>query len=382
MVAAFGIGVAIDTQDRWLADLQGVPPAFASTVTFLAAHIGLLAIAHKALSILAVLLILANLVRAFVFMKPILAGARLLKADLEGRRRDLDGLYAHQTKRVDGLEADVERLTRASADADRRAGGTHHTGLGEPSPFESAARTQAHGVFAALGRLLREKTDMPVPQRIVFALDHLESVPPDRARPILEALHRAAAETGAVTLVAVDFGRLASSPADLDRWIQVPLRIDVEPATRDYSAIVAQALGQGTSVAARTAPDAARSVLDEPVGPPEAGLLAALASLAGPSPRAVKRFVNLFALARLDTDGSPGALALMLALDQGGTQAERDTVEAAMAGGDLGAPFVLDQPGPRLRAALDAVESLTGRLAKGDIAKASARASLFSAKRV
>ena len=378
ILAGFGIDVAIETQDRWLGAIQGLPPAFASTAAWLSAHVDLLGLARKAANILAVVFIVANLFRAFGFMKPILRGARFLKADLESRRRDLDGLYAHQTKRVDGLEADVERLTRGSAEAERRAGQSgHHAGLSEPSPFERNPRAQAQGVFAALGRL-RQQADLPFPERIVLALDHLESVPPDRARLILEALHRAAVESGAVTLVAVDPSRLMTAPVDLERWIQVPLRLDARQADRDHGAIVAQALGLSATGGGPSKPDAARSALDEPVGEPEAALLAALAPLAGTSPRAIKRFVNLFSLARLGTSGGSGALALMLALDQGGTPAERDTIAATLAGGDAGASFDPRDASPRLRAGLDAVERLDGRLSRGDVAKAAARASLYS----
>ena len=101
---------------------------------------------------LAVLAIVANVWRAFAFVAPIFKGVRLLDGDLDTRRRDLDSLYAHQTKRVDMLDADVERLTGESAEAERRVGYTGPATLNEPSPFE-AAGAAGQSFFATLARL-------------------------------------------------------------------------------------------------------------------------------------------------------------------------------------------------------------------------------------
>jgi hypothetical protein len=205
-----------------------------------------------------------------------------------------------------------------------------------------------------------------------------DAVAPERARLILETLHRLAAASGLVTVIAADPRRLGLSVADLERLIQVPFRLDAKPESRDYAAIVSDILGRGPVPAPAKPIDATRSVLDEPLSERQSALLATLAPLAGTSPRAIKRFVNLHGLARLGGDCHEGALALMLALDQGGTAHERQAVEEAMKGGDLAAPLEPRDLTPRLRGALDAVEALDGRLSKADIAAAAARASLFS----
>ena len=62
----------------------------------------------------------------------------------------------------------------------------------------------------------------------------------------------------------------------------------------------------------------------------EARLLAGLAPLAGSSARALKRFVNLYRLARAQNHVHKGAVAFMLALDAGGTQAEIAAVNEAL----------------------------------------------------
>jgi hypothetical protein len=82
-----------------------------------------------------------------------------------------------------------------------------------------------------------------------------------------------------------------------------------------------------------------------------------LAGLAGDTPRAVKRYLNLWRLARpLAEDSS--ALALMLALDNGATAGELAAMGAAMDLEEPDAPLVIHPGEPRLAAALDAVNAL------------------------
>ena len=104
----------------------------------------------------------------------------------------------------------------------------------------------------------------------------------------------------------------------MERWIQVPVKLDGAAQTQvhDYAGMVRQVLGHESPAVAPKALDATRSALDTPVEQPEVDLLGALSALAGRSPRAVKRFVNLYSLARLGTD-KHGVLALMLALALG-----------------------------------------------------------------
>ncbi len=376
-----GIGIAIDDQETWLASLRSGPQAGVAVANWAEAHIGLLGPARTGAFVLAGLAILANLWRAAAFLQPIFKGARLLDGDLDTRRRDLDGLYAHQTKRVDALDADVEELTRESAEAERRAGGS--AAKNAPSPFETAAGAkQAQNFFAVLARMMAAGKGAEAPRRIVLALDHLDALAPARARQILDAAHRAAA-AGLVLLAAVDTRRLTDDSAedprgagDLERWIQVPVRLDVAAGERDYGGLVQAALGHGAPAEPAVKPDASRSALDEPVGEDEAAALTAMAGLAGRSPRAVKRFVNLYTLARLDGDHR-GALALMLAVALGGTQAERTIVGERLAGGEPNMPFDLPQASARLRAGLDAALA-QGRFTNAEAATAARRAAMFS----
>ena len=369
-----GLGAAIDDQTNWLATIRAAGKAGPSIADWSEAHVGLLGSLRGGAFVLAALAILANLWRAFAFLTPIFKGVRLLDGDLDARRRDLDGLYAHQTKRVDTLDADVERLTRESAEAERRVGYTGPATLNEPSPFEAAGPPQAQSFFAVLARMLAQPRGS-APQRIVLALDHLDAVSPARARAILDALHRAAAGS-LVALVAVDPTRLGASGAgDLERWIQVPVRLDDNE--RDYGALVEATLGQGAPAASAKL-DARASRLDSPVDGDETTLLSSLAALAGPSPRAIKRFVNLYTLARLDGDGHRGALMLMLALALGGTGEDRAAVAAAFARGDQAASFDLPTADALLRGALAAVVAVDGPFNLAEARKAARRAARFS----
>ena len=377
-----GLGIAIDGQATWLADLRGGPKAGGAAADWLEAHMSLLDLARNGAFVLAVLAILANVFRATSFVAPIFKGVRLLDGDLETRRGDLDGLYAHQTKRVDMLDADVERLTRESAEAERRVGYTGPATLNEPSPFDaSGAAGQGQSFFATLSRLTADP-NRHAPQRVVVALDHLDAVTPARAREILDALHRAAGP-GLVTLVAVDPARLGSeAQADLERWLQVPVQVAAGGGERVYGALVDAALGRATRAATPAKPDAAHASLDRPIGDDEAAMLAAMAPLAGPAPRRVKRFVNLYALARPGQDDQAtahsGALALMLALAHGGTADERAAVAGALAQRDRAGAFDLPSASPRLRGALAAAAGAGGPFNTAVAAQAARLASTFA----
>ncbi len=377
LLAGIGLGMAVEMQDSWLGALRSAgPQAAGSAADWIEAHMGLLGPARKAAFALAILMIGVNLWRAFGFVQPILTGVRLLKVDLTNRRRDLDGLYAHHTKRVDGLTADVERLARVSAEAEQRLGDVPaHSGGADLPLLEPTAEAQAQEVVAALGRSLRGSVADGMPQRIVLAVDDLDAVSPERTREVFETLHRIATMAGLVIIVAFDPQRARATRADLERWVQVPLRLDVGPLAG--AALVQHALGRAAP-AVPVPVEPTRSALDEPVGEEEAALLAALASLAGSSPRAVKRFVNLYTVARLDSAAPRGALALMLALDGGGSQAERQVAEDAMKSDDGAVSFDPRPTTARLRVALDAVRALDGPLSKVDVAAASARAAMFS----
>lgn len=351
VATGIGLGIALDTRDAWLADLRGGPQAGVGVANWLQVHLDLLSTGRTAAFVLAALCIAANLWRTVSFFRPIARGTVLLGSDLEGRRRDLDGLYAHATKRVDALELDVERLTREAGAAERRA-----VGLAEPSPFEPANAGAASALFASLAAATECTASGAVaaPERVLLVLDGLDGLTPDRALAVLSALKRGLG-AGAIALVAFDPARFdTAATVVLERCIDLAVILSPLEAAET---LVTRMLGlvSTPSASPRSAP--ATSAIDAPLDPGEAELLVAVAPLAGSTPRSTRRFLDLYRLARLDGDAPRGALAFALAMRLGATAEERDSAALAF-GGSAGS--MLPPAGGRLGRAHDAALDFDG----------------------
>jgi hypothetical protein len=306
-------------------------------------------------------------------------------------------LIANQTRHVDAIAAEVDAHARRTEEAERRARAADERTRRPAaqlvdSPFEAAqdegdqrARL-AVAFMSSLAAAIAGGTGNTfiVPQRLLVAIDDLDSLPPARAARFIEAAHRLLSAPSFVVLLAADPSRLATAWGDADyaddlaKYVQVPLHLDtVEP---DLYAGLARSLIGGTTAEHAQWPklDASRSALDLPWRSGEADLVAALAPLAGRSPRSVKRFVNIYRLARAThLDYAP--LALLLALDAGGTEAERHAMDAALATADAATTLRFDDE-PRLIEALEACRVARGApLIVGDICAARAIAAVYSA---
>ncbi len=377
VLVGIGLDIAFADAARWLAWLRSPNQGLASLAAAIEAHIGWLTFAAKLAYIGAALALAANLWRGIRLLRPLFHGVSLLGTDVAERRHALDGIYAHQMRRVDGLEAEVELTARRAAEADRRAGASGRAEE-EPSPFaDTTPKGQADHFLAALGAFLQgvRHAGTPdlnsVPQRLVVALDEIDALPEEKIRPLLETVHRALANAGIVTVIAADPARIRADGPVLEKWIQVPFRIDAGEAP-DYAAYVTQIIGKpGTE----EPPDA--EPVDWSMSSAESALLTALAPLAGGSPRAVKRFVNLYRIARAQAADHKGALALMLALQQGGTDAERAAFRDALGAGDGNADLTVQDATPRLIAALQMLET-QGRLSVVAARRATALAEKYS----
>ena len=385
ILVSLGCDAATVHAEAWLGWLSGANAALVPTAAWLKAHIGWLEIFKQIALAGAALAVLTNLWRGARFLRPLFRGVGLLEAEVAHRRRDLDSLYAHQMRRVDALAADVELTGRRAAEADRRAASDDaaRRDHAEVSPFDSITpRSQAERFFAALAAAVQRGwrgaepvSATPMPHRIIIGLDNLDCLPKTKTNELLDAALRGFAHPTFITVIAADPQRLAavaqsetaaSDAAALEKWVQIPVRVGTGLGDKDYGALVAQALGQSEAV-----PETAKSrpkPLDWSVSSEELRLLAALAALAGPSPRAIKRFVNLYRIARARAPDDKPILAFMLALDQSGSAIDRAIVAAALASGDADAEFELRQGSSQLAAALASV-----RAAQGNVNNAAAR---------
>jgi hypothetical protein len=386
-----GLGWAAAHQATWLspmsANTTGAPVA-----AWFEAHMGAIAGLGKVAFAGAGLAVLTNLWRAFRFLQPILRGVTLLKTELNNRRHELDSAYAHQTRRVDGLNAEVERAARVHAEADQHAG-KGGAQAADASPFQgNSDKAQAAQFVTTLASLVGQRqsnSQAPrgTPQRIVFMLDNLDAVPPARACDILDAAHRLLANQAFVTMIAVDPRRLADAEigarTHLEKWVQVPVQIDATP--KDHAAFILHLIGRKSldEVTAKSqmpvlTGDARRSMLDQPLSEREGQLLAALAPLAGGSARSLKRFVNLYRLTRPLLADHWASLAFMLALESGGTKGEVEAITYALAVAKPGADLDLSQGHPRLNELLGVVRTLESGPTAEALRQAAVVAATFS----
>lgn len=361
------------------------------------AHLDLLQPVSRIAFALAALVLLADLVRAGRFLGPIYRGITLLRSDLAARRRDLDGLLAHQTRRVDGLAAEAEAAGRGAELAQRRAEGGRGTGTGLSDHGAALARelfglsrTPAAAAESFCSRLSEGLLEggHDVPERLLVAVDGLDRLPPAEVAAFLADAHRLLARPGFVLVMALErdaaataLGEFdpAAATARLDRSLQ--LSYDLGTAPTDAADLTARLLDP-RSVAPRpvAAVDASRSALDRPWETFEAPLMKRLAPFTGDTPRAAMRFVNAYRVARADprltraTPGTFAALALGLALDGTGAASELAAFEADVARGRM----PVDQGSDVGRAFSAAVSDIGSDVPAADMRRGLAVARSFS----
>jgi hypothetical protein len=379
LLIAWGFGY-LERDHAWLDSIRGSGETARPVADWLQAHLAWLATLRSAAIVIALLCVLANLWRAFRFVQPVFRGATLLHRDVAQRGQDLDSRLSYQTRRVDNLARDVDAFAARAAEAEKRAGDGGGQGAIELPPFHASASDRmsaesARAFFASVSNRLAHGGAGSGPQRIVIAIDSIEAA----ASSATESVATLLARPGFVAITAVDPARIGVDR--LARIVQVPFTV----ARADHAALVDRLLGRAAaSAASAEALDARHSALDTPVSDGEAELLVALAPLAGPSPRGVKRFVNLYRLARLDAPDDLAPLAFMLALDAGGTADEIAAVEGSLTGADERAAFTLQQSaGARLAAGLAAAEQAEGKkLTLGSMRRAREAARTWSFGRV
>jgi hypothetical protein len=244
-------------------------------------------------------------------------------------------LIENQTRLVDDLSGQGEAQARRAEEAERRA--SAHSARRDDAgaaPFMSdeadSGRRLARQFFRALSR---DAAAGAGPQRILVAVDDLDSLAPVEAAAFVDEAATLLSQSPFVLLVAADPQRLAQGwggdSGRLGRRIQIGVRVDAA-SSGDYARLVRKLLASGDDAAAAEPPvDLRTSVWDRPVSGEEASLLEALAPLAGRSPRSVAQFITAYRLGRGRTD-QWAPLALALAIDIGATPEEQAAVSGAI----------------------------------------------------
>ncbi len=375
--------------------LGGFGDHFAALTDWARAHLDLLQPASRIALALAALALLTAVVRAVRFLGPVYRGIALLRGDLAERRRDLDGLLAHQTRRVDMLSGEVDTAERGADAAQRRAETRQGSGLSDHGAalardlfgLARSPEAAAEGFFAKLSQGLAEGA-ATAPERMVVAIDGLDRLPPAEAASFLETAHRLLSRPGFVMLVALDREQIATAlgefdpaaaAARLDRILH--LSYDLGPAAQDPSGLAEQLLDpRPVETPSPVSVDPSRSALDRPLQPFETDLVKRLAPFTGGTPRSVKRFVNAYRVARADrrlAQAAPGslvALALGLALDGTGAGSELPGFDADLTTGRL----TLDRTSDLGRAFTAAISAVGPEVGTDDLRRGLAVARSFS----
>jgi len=345
--AAWLIRAAEPPQAAWIADLLN-RPSLDAVQAWIARNGEVLSLTRNAALWAAAGALLINVIRALRFRRLVRRGALLLQADVAAHRRDIDALASEGNARVADAAREVAAQTERLAHAQRRAdaAGTVTATLAptyfhaEPDSAGARAQSYIEAVAARIGDGSPE-----APQRIVTALDGLDMLPAAEAAACLRQARVLLDHPGMVLIVASDLEHIKAGLRDGDgerpervaetiaRLAQVTYTIGPAPDPA-LAELVRSMIGQKSpapDAPAAAAPDASHSALDEPMRPGEPELLAALANMAGATPRQVKRFVNAYRLARADvTLFAP--LALAMAVECGGSQEERNAFADALAG--------------------------------------------------
>ena len=353
------------TRADWLASLRSAAESASEPANWIEGHTHWLTYLANAALTAGLLCLALNLWRASRFTIPLLRGARLLEGELAQRRTELDRLITTQAKEVEQLGVEVQNQATLAQTAERRVRERAVSGAPKASTIFATSTPQSQGLKADLylDAIQQGLAAQGPHQRILVLLDGLEALPAQQAATLVDEVHHLLDRPGFVLAMAADAGQLTAgwggageAARRIERYVQAPFTIRM---IRDQQASIAYAHQLlGAAVPFEGSPfDASHSALDHAVKPVETHLLGKLAGLAGDTPRTVKRYLNAWRLARpLSADG--GALALMLALDNGATAGELAAMGAAMDLEEPDAPLLIHPGEPRLAAALDAVNAL------------------------
>ena len=353
------------TRADWLASLRSAAESANEPANWIEGHTHWFSYIANAAITVGLLCLALNIWRASRFTMPLLQGARLLEGELAKRRADLDRLIAAQAKELEQLGVEAQKLAALAQTAEQRVRERAISGAPKASNLFATTAAPSQGLDAGLYLdAIQQALGAQGPhQRILVLLDGLEVLPAQQAANIVDDVHHRLDRPGFVLAMAADAAQLAAgwggageAARRMERYVQAPFTVRM---IRDEQASIAYAHQLlGAAPEWRAPPlDASSTALDRPIKPVETHLLGKLAGFAGETPRAMKRYLNLWRLARPLAEDS-GALALMLALDNGATAGELAAMGAAMDLEEPDAPLVIHPGEPRLAAALNAVNAM------------------------
>jgi hypothetical protein len=382
-----GLRFMLQSRPAWLGWRESEP--MAPMVSWLEAHQDLMSGLGSLSLFAAVLAGWLALWRMLRLSQLMFRSRALLEADTASRARELDGLIAHKARRIEGLAADASQYAKQASEAEKRAGSQPLPAAAAagsvPFPIDTRAR-QARAYAAAVGAMAAAAAGNSGGRelrRIIVAIDHLDTLDPSRSVSILNDARRLF-QDGYALVIAADPARLGDGSGktpQLGRWIQIPVQTGAL-SSRAGAGDFIRALLEGTAEQPDTVAvtGAAAAAFGEPLPAEEARLLAGLAPLAGVCGRDLKRFVNLYRLLRAANLGQNGALALMLALEAGGTAGEREAVQEALSTANPAADFAPRGGGVRLSDALLQVQAVAGRVSAAAVEEAAETVRVFSLK--
>jgi len=373
---AFGLGLLHG--DKAAAAIGGVNGELEPVANWVTAHGEWFDRASQVLYLLGALAIALNLWRALGFSNLLLRGTRLLNLEARERRCDLDQRAARLNQRVAALTTEADAAAKRAEAASARAGGKTTVRAPGPEFLESghAPSTAARAFLSALSARIGHSNPLaPAPDRLVFAIDNLDALPPGAAIAWLDAAQNAIG-TGCIGLVAFDAGRLAATlggPNEarrrLQKWLQAAVNLPARDGA-DRAGVLGRLLSRGEQPPAAPDPKLA-AALAEPLSSSETTLLAALAPFAADSPRGAKRFLNAYRLARCSGLPRP-VVALMQAAAFANDEARSAMRDRLAKGpgelGDVGGPPELVEAIKAARAANNGPISIEAARAAAEIA--------------
>lgn len=374
-------GFAAKTEASWTATMKAWPDNLQPAVNFIINRADWLNSLQAGLIALTILFVVLNFWRAIRFFMPISHGVGLLRSDVSARKRDIDGLLTHQTQRVATLAQEADTAAKRAADAQNRARSSRPAQSGSVPAFvqEAAEKNAPQEFLRALNELItaretpKSKTAPDAPQRLVVSFDGFDHLNPQDQAGFEQGL-RDILSGGAFASV-FTLGTAALTPTSTARLIQVPYDLTQRTQAREPARLIAALLEPETE-SEIIGIDPTESVFDLPLSAKETALLGTLAEWVGPAPRDVKRFINLYRVARaLEPDNGAG-VAFALALQHGGTFEEKNGFETALNGYEHG-----DVPefAARIGHFVSVTRQAAGGLPVQDMRRALAMARRFSA---